>query len=139
MPTRFTKTSNVGAKQQKRHWGQWVWARAEAHGYRRQQDLAEAIGCGRTQLSKWTAMERPPKRMRKGFDVALARALNVSPRTLFTDYSDIDPEFDDGSAWVPLGDSYTPWKDTRWVDCLPSERARLLLKLLSEAETREVV
>lgn len=61
-------------------------------GFRRQNSLAEKIGCTEDQLSKWLSMEEPPVSMRKGFDVALFGSLRTDAFTLFTAFRDIAPE-----------------------------------------------
>lgn len=66
------------------HWGHWVSARADAVGFKRQEDFAKAVGCTRERIVKWTAMRMPPAKMRKGFDEALARALKTDRATLFS-------------------------------------------------------
>src|SRR4051812_1726073 len=74
------------------HWGQWVIARSEFIGFKRQDDFARAVGCQRGQIQRWAAMQNPPKQMRKGFDRSLARALRTSLKVLFTDYKTTPPD-----------------------------------------------
>ena len=74
------------------HWGTWISRRADFVGFKRQQDLAVAIGCSRTQLDKWFKLESPPSKMRKGFDRSLASALIVTREILFSEWSGIAPE-----------------------------------------------
>jgi hypothetical protein len=68
------------------HWGDWIHERSQFVGFRRHQDLANAIGCHLTQLFRWFNAETPPDRMHKGFDEALARTLRVSSQMLFTQW-----------------------------------------------------
>ncbi|HEX8340076.1 MAG TPA: hypothetical protein VF624_04130 [Tepidisphaeraceae bacterium] len=74
-----------------RHWGAWVILRSRVVGFRRQRDLALAVGCQPEQLSRWAQLAEPPRLMRKGFDAALARALQISPQVLFNSWGEIDP------------------------------------------------
>lgn len=73
-----------------RDWGRWVLERSRAAGYRTQHDLARAVGCRYEQLSRWLQMTEPP-RMRKGFDLALARALRITPQALFNGDASTSP------------------------------------------------
>jgi hypothetical protein len=67
-----------------KHWGQWVASRAEFLGFKRQADLARAVGTTRERIARWCAMERPPRQMRKGFDEKLAAVLEVDREILYT-------------------------------------------------------
>jgi transcriptional regulator with XRE-family HTH domain len=73
-------------------WGDWLDRRARHLGIKRHATLAAKVGCSHDQLARWMQMESPPSRMQKGFDESLAAALNVTPRTLFTDYQNVAPE-----------------------------------------------
>jgi len=75
----------IGLKRSKPevHWGDWIKARSSRVGYRRQRDLADAIGCERTLLYKWFKMALPPVRVKKGFDTGLASALRTDREMLF--------------------------------------------------------
>jgi hypothetical protein len=66
--------------------------RSEAVGFKRQIDLARKVGCTRERVSRWFAMAEPPKRMRKGFDQQLARALETTPQTLYVEFGHVPPE-----------------------------------------------
>ncbi len=79
---------------QSNHWGEWIDQRSRAVGFKRQGDFAQAVGCGRTQLAKWIALQSPPPQMRKGFDVALATALKIDRAVLFIGYRSIAPDVD---------------------------------------------
>jgi hypothetical protein len=70
----------------KKHWGEWVKARAAFVGYHRLKDLALTVGCSDNQLTRWTQSRSAPSKMRKGFDRALASALQTNLRMLFHDY-----------------------------------------------------
>ncbi|MGD0464650.1 MAG: hypothetical protein ABSB74_19370 [Tepidisphaeraceae bacterium] len=74
------------------HWGRWVKARSLRVGFRRQVDFALAVGCERTQLYKWFAMEFPPASMKKGFDRSIATALKTDRQTLFNGWRFISAE-----------------------------------------------
>jgi hypothetical protein len=76
----------------KRTWGEWIAARSEHLGFRSQKSLASAIGCSADQLQAWLAMEEPPLRMRKGFDVKLPRALKTDAATLFVRWKTVRAE-----------------------------------------------
>jgi hypothetical protein len=74
------------------HWGEWIIARSRFVGFRRQLDLATAVGCSENQLCRWKAMATPPATVHCGFDTTLAAALKVDRKTLFTDYANYSPE-----------------------------------------------
>jgi hypothetical protein len=76
----------------KSHWGNWIGRRADFVGFQRQRDFAEAVGCTRERIVTWLRMAAPPKKMRKGFDRTLARALRITTRMLFVDFVNTDPE-----------------------------------------------
>ncbi|HEX4056000.1 MAG TPA: hypothetical protein VHX86_17180 [Tepidisphaeraceae bacterium] len=80
------------AKSGKRGWGEWLSRRADFIGYKRQADLAAAVGCKRERIVRWYAAKTPPAKMRKGFDRALAAALQTTVHMLFHDYVNIAPE-----------------------------------------------
>lgn len=84
------KTRGVPAR--KRHWGQWVAARAEFVGFKRQEDLAGAVGCTRERIVRWVSLESPPAQMRKGFDRTLLRALWTDRQMLFHDFAAVSPD-----------------------------------------------
>jgi len=74
------------------HWGEWVIARWKFLGFRRLADLSTAVGCNPNLLTVWHQSESPPNSMRKGFDLALVRALRTDRMTLFGLYATIAPE-----------------------------------------------
>jgi len=80
------------ASETRNHWGEWIGGRSLHVGYRRQKDLADAVGCERTQLYKWKKMSEPPFRMHRGLDRRLVIALRTDAFTLFSGYATIDPK-----------------------------------------------
>jgi len=85
---RAGRTASVASKKSN-HWGTWIIARARFVGFRRQSDLAKAVGCSAQTLSKWAGMAKPPEQMRRGHDEALARSLKIDRATLFGMWSEI--------------------------------------------------
>jgi transcriptional regulator with XRE-family HTH domain len=75
-----------------KRWGEWIVARSRAVGFRRQKDLAQAVGCSEDQLSRWAQSAEPPARITKGFDTALARALQLPKRTVFVNWRNEAPD-----------------------------------------------
>jgi hypothetical protein len=75
-----------------KHWGQWVASRSEFLGFKRQADLARAVGTTRERIARWCAMEQPPRQMRKGFDEKLAAALRVDRGVLYTGWQHVKPD-----------------------------------------------
>jgi len=75
-----------------KHWGRWVKERALVVGFRGNKSFVSAVGCQRKILSMWLDRDTPPREMRKGFDVALCRALKTDGKTLFNDYVNVTPE-----------------------------------------------
>ncbi len=84
-----------------RHWGKWVRARSRHVGFLSAPTLAKAVGCTADRATRWMLMRRPPLHMRKGFDAALAAALRVDQRTLFTEYASVDPTAEPEGAAEP--------------------------------------
>lgn len=80
------------AKNEKIRWGEWIQQRSQFVGFKRQQDLAEAVGCAPERLSRWAQLLTPPKRMLKGFDRTLAAALQTTRQILFQDYASTSPD-----------------------------------------------
>jgi hypothetical protein len=76
-------------------------ARSETVGFKRHQDLAEAVGCTREQVARWASMELPPRRMRKGFDGSLARALQTTKQVLFQEWAHVAPNAVDRFIFHP--------------------------------------
>ena len=112
-------------------------ARSQAVGFKRQQDLADSVGCSRTQLTKWFAMNKPPARMRKGFDQQLARALKTTRQILFVDYVKVRPE-DAADTWgFPLDGA--PWLQPDWRDQPPDEKLKSLIYRVGPANLRLLV
>lgn len=70
-------------------------------GYRRQKDLAAAVGCSEDQMSRWAQAQLPPNRITRGYDVALARALETTHDVLFDRWLSIAPEDAERVAFHP--------------------------------------
>jgi hypothetical protein len=87
-------------------WGHWVIERSEVIGYKRRSDFAKAIGCSVDQLSRWSRMDVPPTKMRKGFDRSLASSLRTTRRMLFVDFVGVAPE--DAAQVDEIPDSILP-------------------------------
>ena len=86
-------------------WGDWMWRRAVAVGFRSKISLAEAVGCSRERIGLWSKLESPPVHLRKGFDGKLCLALGVDRQMLFNLWAQVIPEelpipskSDDGKA-----------------------------------------
>lgn len=73
------------------HWGEWIKARSRAIGFRSDASFAASVGVTRQRIAKWYAMQAPPASMRRVSERGLARALRISPRTLFVDYAATEP------------------------------------------------
>lgn len=84
----------------KKSWGEWILVRGRLVGFRRQKDLADAIGCTQGQLSRWVQMTSPPA-MRKGFDQKLANSLLTTTDILFNQWQQIPPELVEKRAPKP--------------------------------------
>jgi len=88
-------------------WGRWIIARARHLGFKSQQALAQAVGCSEEHVSRWHAMRSPPTHMRRGYDDALARALQIDRRTLFDSWSSVPPK--EARTVLAAPDQSVPW------------------------------
>jgi hypothetical protein len=97
-------------------------------GFKRQEDLARAVGTSRQHLVKWLRLASPPRRMRKGFDQSLASALQTTTHILFSEYATKYPE---EATFLELPRVAQPWEEPRWREMSPPERAAEIANLLS--------
>jgi hypothetical protein len=109
------------------HWGSWVRHRAHCVGFKTMGALARAVGCRNEQISRWLAHAEPPAQMRKGFDRALADALQTNHATLFAGFRSIAPEdasFTTGAEFAPISPNEFRRKIGALVELLPADKLR---------------
>jgi hypothetical protein len=107
--------------------------RAQVVGIKRQTDLAKAVGCTPERVTRWGQMPKPPRRMRKGFDEALARALQTTKQNLFADYFRVLPQ-NAGARWVM--NPTPPWRQPDWDKLSAREQMVLLTEHVPDPPLR---
>lgn len=74
-----------------KHWGQWIWERAETRGYHSQRALADRVNVTPAIMSGWINSEHVP-RLRDTSIESLCSALNLHRDLLLADYVFYDPD-----------------------------------------------